>query len=252
MFRLDGRTALVTGAGQNAGAGIARVLAAQGARVAVNDLYPERAEAVAARITREGGTALPLPFDVTDLDAARSAATRIKKEWGEHVDILVNNAGIPADIAHGPFRTIDPDRWRHPIDLNVYGSINCVKAVLDDMCDAGWGRVVQISSGSARTGQNIGVSMYATGKSGVEGFVRHLSAEVAAHGVTANVLALGLMNNLESAKSDEEIAQIKAMIPVGRLGSPEDAGAACAFLASAEAGWLTGQTIDLNGGTQTR
>ncbi|MFE1396972.1 SDR family NAD(P)-dependent oxidoreductase [Nocardiopsis dassonvillei] len=252
MFSLEGRAALVTGAGQNAGAGIARALAHQGAKVAVNDLYAERAEAVCAQITESRGTALALPFDVTDLDVARAATAQAKEKFGQHLDILVNNAGIPADIAHGPFRSIDPARWRHPIDLNIYGSINCVKAVIDDMCEAGWGRVVQISSGSARTGQNAGVSMYATGKSGVEGFIRHLSAEVAGHGVTANVLALGLMNNLESAKLGDELDQIRATIPVGRLGSPEDAGAACAFLASSEAGWLTGQTIDLNGGTQTR
>jgi 3-oxoacyl-[acyl-carrier protein] reductase len=186
VFKLEGRVALVTGAGQGVGEGMARVLARQGAAVIVNDLFEERAEKVAAAIAGEGGRAIAAAFDVTDLAAVETAVREAERELGHHVDILVNNAGIAQGDWNKPFRQLTPEQWRLPIDLNIYGALNTTKVVIDNMCDTGWGRVVQISSGSARTGQNIGVSMYATGKSGIEGFMRHLAAEVGQFGVTAN------------------------------------------------------------------
>ncbi|MEU6259598.1 SDR family NAD(P)-dependent oxidoreductase [Streptomyces sp. NPDC047043] len=248
MFDLTGHVALVTGAGQNAGAGIARALAEQGATVAVNDLRPERAEATCAEIEKAGGRAVPVPFDVTDIDAVRAGVARAGEALGGTVDIMVNNAGIPADMGYGPFRDIAPERWRGPVEINLFGAMNCVHAVLPGMRATGWGRVVQISSGAGRTGLAIGVSLYGAGKSGVEGFVRHISQEEAKAGITANTLALGLMQSAGGPGID----RIAEGIPVGRLGRPEDVGAAVAFLASPEASWLTGQTIDLNGGSHTR
>ncbi|MFC8433569.1 SDR family NAD(P)-dependent oxidoreductase [Streptomyces sp. NPDC057253] len=248
MFDLTGHVALVTGAGQNAGAGIARALAEQGAAVAVNDLRPERAEATCAEIEKAGGRAVPVPFDVTDIDAVRAGVARAGEALGGTVDIMVNNAGIPADMGYGPFRDIAPERWRGPVEINLFGAMNCVHAVLPGMRATGWGRVVQISSGAGRTGLAIGVSLYGAGKSGVEGFVRHISQEEAKAGITANTLALGLMQSAGGPGID----RIAEGIPVGRLGRPEDVGAAVAFLASPEASWLTGQTIDLNGGSHTR
>ena len=164
----------------------------------------------------------------------------------------MNNAGVAHDRATMPFRQLTLDQWAPSIDLNIYGALNCTKVVIDAMCDAGWGRVVQISSGSARTGQNLGVSMYATGKSGVEGFIRHLAAETGQFGVTANVLALGHQENLAAVMPTEMIDHILTTIPIGRLGKPSEVGAACVYLSSDEAGGLTGQTIDFNGGSQTR
>jgi len=247
MFDLSGRVALVTGAGQNTGAGIARALAAQGAAVAVNDLVAERAEAVCAAIEDAGGKAMAVVFDVTDRDAVVAGVARVRAGLGGHVDILVNNAGIPADMGYGEFRTLDPARWRAPVEINLFGAMNCVHAVLDDMCRAGWGRIVQISSGAGRTGSTIGISLYGAGKSGVEGFVRHVACEVAASGVTVNALALGLMQNA----GGPGVAELEARIPVGRRGRPEDVAPAVVYLASPEAAWLTGQTIDLNGGSTT-
>ncbi|MFJ8112415.1 SDR family NAD(P)-dependent oxidoreductase [Streptomyces sp. NPDC096132] len=248
MFDLTGHVALVTGAGQNAGAGIARALARQGAAVAVNDLRPERAEETCAEIEKAGGRAVPVPFDVTDIDAVRAGVARAADALDGTVDILVNNAGIPADMGYGPFRDIAPERWRGPVEINLFGAMNCVHAVLPGMREAGWGRVVQISSGAGRTGLAIGVSLYGAGKSGVEGFIRHVSQEEAKAGITANTLALGLMQSAGGPGID----RIAEGIPVGRLGRPEDVGAAVAFLASPEASWLTGQTVDLNGGSHTR
>lgn len=253
MFSLVGHVALVSGAGQSVGAGIAKVLARQGASVIVNDLHSDRAEKVSAEIVEEGNRAVPAAFDVTDYSATRDAVRTAQAELGDGVvDILVNNAGIAEARVLKPFRELEPHEWRAPIDLNIFGAMNCIKVVLDGMCDGGWGRIVQISSGSARTGDDIRQSMYATGKSGIEGFIRHLAYEVGRDGVTANIVALGHQKNLEEKMTPEMISAILQRIPVRRLGDPIEVGAFCAYLASDEAGGITGQTLDFNGGSQTR
>lgn len=244
LFDASGRIALVTGAGQNVGAGIALALARQGAAVVVNDLAVERADAIAGEIARSGGRAISAPFDVRDEQAVSGAVERITAELGP-VDILVNNAGVPAEMTPAPFRSLMPAEWRPYIDLNIYGSLLCIRAVLDGMCERGWGRIVQISSGAGRNGLAFGVSLYGASKSGIEGFVRHLSQEVARDGVTVNAIALGLMENAGDA---DVVAALARSVPVGRVGSPADVGAAVVYVASDEASWLTGQTIDLNGG----
>jgi 3-oxoacyl-[acyl-carrier protein] reductase len=247
MFDLSGRVALVTGAGQNVGAGIARALAAQGARVAVNDLHAERAEATAKAIEAAGGRAVAVAFDVTSPEAVREGVARAASALGP-VDILVNNAGVPDGMGLSPFREQDPAAWSRQIDLNLYGVLHCAHAVIDGMCERGFGRVVTISSGAGQVGLPIGVSLYGAGKGGAIAFMRHLALELARSGVTANTLALGLMSNAGDADATRGLA---GTIPVGRLGTPEDVGAAVVYLASAEAGWLTGQTIGLNGGSVT-
>ncbi|MBT2272030.1 SDR family NAD(P)-dependent oxidoreductase [Rhodococcus qingshengii] len=252
MFELSGRTALVTGAGQSVGEGIAKVLARQGAAVVVNDLFSDRAEKVADEIMAEGHRAIAKGFDVTDYATTLDSIRAAEEVFGAHVDIVVNNAGIAEGRVTRPFREMNPEDWRAPIDLNIFGAMNCIKAVLDGMCDAGWGRIIQISSGSARTGQDINQTMYATGKSGIEGFIRHLAAETGKYGVTANIVALGLQANLTEKMTPEMIEQLLSGVPIGRLGDPEEAGAFCAYLASDEAGGMTGQTLDFNGGSQTR
>lgn len=246
MFEATERVALVTGAGQGIGVGIARALAAQGAAVAVNDLHAERAGVVADELTAEGLVAIPAPFDVTDPDAVAAGFAHVTDAIGP-VDILVNNAGVPEGMAVAPFRELPPVEWQRYVNLNLYGSMHCIQAVVDGMCDRGWGRIVQISSGAGRTGLAFGVSLYGASKSGVEGFIRHLAMEVARNGVTANCLALGLMANT-AGTDDELLGAMASSVPTGRLGTAEDVGAAVVYLASAEASWLTGQTLDLNGG----
>ncbi|MGV9709071.1 SDR family NAD(P)-dependent oxidoreductase [Gordonia sp. NPDC003424] len=252
MFSLAGRIALVSGAGQSVGEGIATVLARQGASVIVNDLHSDRAEKVAAAIAEEGNRAIASAFDVTDFAAVEEHVRAAEAELGGPVNIVVNNAGIAEGRVIKPFRELNPEDWRAPIDLNIFGAMNCIKVALDGMCDAGWGRIVQISSGSARTGQNINQSMYATGKSGIEGFIRHLAAETGQYGVTANIVALGLQQNLVDKMTPEMIESLLKGVPIGRLGDPIEVGAFCAYLASDEAGGMTGQTLDFNGGSQTR
>ena len=249
LFDLSGKVALVTGAGQNVGAGIARVLAGQGAAVAVNDIRVERAEDTVREITEAGGRAMAVGFDVTDYDDVVAGVARVAAELGS-VDILVNNAGNGGAEGMKPtkFRESDPASWRGPIDVNLYGVMNCSRAVINPMVEKGWGRVVTIASGAGVVGLNIGVSPYGGGKGGAIGFMRHLAVENARAGVTANTLAIGLMPITGDRSVTEALAK---QIPTGRTGLPEDIGYACAYLTSNEAEWVTGQTIHVNGGSVT-
>jgi 3-oxoacyl-[acyl-carrier protein] reductase len=244
VFDLTGRVALVTGAGQGVGAGIASSLSDAGAAVAVNDLVPERAAAVADGLP---GPAVAVPFDVTDLDAVRTGVAEVARALGP-VDVLVNNAGIPtAGFPQTTFRESDPGVWRRFVDLNLYGVLNCTHAVVGGMCDRGRGRVVTISSEAGRVGLGIGVSLYGAAKAGAVGLMRHVAVEVAPFGVTVNSLSLGLMDNVAGEWSEA----MAKRVPRRRLGSPADVGAAVVFLASDEADWITGQVLPVNGGTAT-
>jgi len=246
MFDLSGRTALVTGAGQGVGLGIAGTLIEAGAKVYVNDLVPERAEAAATQL---GTSARPLAFDVADFDAVSAAIAT-----ADPIDILVNNAGIPPSMRPVKFRELPRDEWAPYVDVNLYGVLNCVEAVLDGMCERRWGRIITISSGAGTEGLNIGVSIYGAGKGAGMSFMRHLAVETAGDGVTANTLALGLMERNEPGITEEQrtvTARIARSVPVGRLGTGRDIGYACVYLASDEASWMTGQTIALNGGSVT-
>ena len=241
MFELKERTALVTGSGQGMGLGIARALGRQGAKLWINDLFPERSEQACQTLISEGLQASPAAFDVTGYPAVTAAIDKLGP-----VDILVNNAGIPGlegmELRH--FIDMDPGEWRPQVDLNLYGTLNCTHAVLPGMRDRQWGRIIVISSDAGRTGSNAGVTIYGACKAAAVQLVRNLSQEVASMGITANAIALGPMNNLP-----EDIAGFAAKgVPTGRLGTPEDAGAAVAYLASEESSWVTGQLLPVNGG----
>jgi NAD(P)-dependent dehydrogenase (short-subunit alcohol dehydrogenase family) len=244
MFDLSKRIALVTGAGQGVGAGIVRALAGQGARVAVNDLHAERAEQTAVAV---GRGAIAVSFDVTEAAAVSDGIRRVEAALGP-IDVLVNNAGIPEGMGIASFRDMEPAQWRRYVELNLYGVLNCTKAVIDGMCARRFGRVVTISSGAGQIGVRLGISLYGAGKGGAIAFMRHLAVEVARDGVTVNTLALGLMSNQADTP---QTAPLASSVPVGRLGTPDEVGAAVVYLASDEASWMTGQTIGLNGGSIT-
>lgn len=247
MFDLTGRRALVTGAGQGVGAGIARTLAERGASVAVNDLYADRAAETVEAIEKAGGRAVVAAFDVGDYAAVAQGIADAEAALGP-IDILVNNAGVPPGMGVGPFRETDPESWRPYVDLNTYGVMNCSHAVVNGMCERGHGRIVTISSGAGTVGLSLGVSAYAAGKGGGISFMRHLALETAREGVTANTIAIGLIDN----HAEPEItAHMAKTVPVGSLGQPEDIAALVVYLASDEARWMTGQTIELNGGSVT-
>ncbi|MEB4211751.1 SDR family NAD(P)-dependent oxidoreductase [Mycobacterium sp. 94-17] len=248
MFDLTGHVALVTGGGQNVGAGIAQALAARGATVAVNDFHADRAERIARQIQDAGGLAIATPFDVTDLDAVEAGFDTVSNRVGP-VDILVNNAGTggpttPLQVAK--FADMAPEQWRPVVAVNLFGPMNCAKTAIGSMIDRGWGRVITISSGAGEIGMDLGVSHYGAAKAGAIGFMRHLAIENAGHGITANTISLGLV--LDDPGIVEALANT---IPVKRMGTPADVGALAVYLASAEASWITGQTIGLNGGSLT-
>ena len=288
MFDLTGKVALVTGAGQGVGAGIVAALASRGASVAVNDVVAERAEACAEQLTESLNASLTAeisseqsgsnsgesasqtvsqtsqatpasspeanspkviaaPFDVTSREATEEGIARAAEQLGP-IDILVNNAGNAGanTFTPTPFSELSPDQWQKFIDVNLYGVLNCTKAVLSGMQDRRWGRIITISSGAGQSGLNIGVSIYGAAKGGSIAFMRHIAIENAKMGITANSLALGLMDTIDDPSVTEHLARA---IPVGRLGSPEDIGAACVWLASEEAAWVTNQTIGINGGS---
>jgi 2-hydroxycyclohexanecarboxyl-CoA dehydrogenase len=243
---LTGRTALITGAGQNVGAETARVLAAQGARVIVNDLFDDRAKRVADEIRSAGGTAEPAICDVTDLAAVREMVSQAGQ-----VDILVNNAGIPlSGFTMRAFVDEDPADWQAFINLNVYGPMNCTHAVLPGMIARGWGRVITISSESARVGDRR-LAVYAASKGAGPAFMRSLAKEVGRNGITCNSLSLATQNNAGlDESSDMTLRQLKAYA-IPRLGHGSDVAAAIAWLTSDGGSWVTGQTIPVNGGYAT-
>jgi NAD(P)-dependent dehydrogenase (short-subunit alcohol dehydrogenase family) len=249
---MDGRVALVTGAGPNNGHAIVVALAEAGADVAISDLNPTHAERGANSVTAAGRRATAVPFDITDLEAVRAGVAQAERDLGP-IDILVNNAGTiePRDGMSGgqmgPFVDSDPAIWHRWIDLNLYGSLHCVHAVLRGMVERGWGRVVQISSAAGARGTAGGTSTYGAGKAAIEGALRHIAIENATTGVTVNSIALGAIASPD-AISSPSLDALRAAVPVGRTGRPDEVAGAVVWLASEVGGWVTAQTIHVNGG----
>ncbi len=252
-FDLAGKRALITGGGQGVGEGIARLLAAAGAEVFVNDLFEDRAQAVAGSIVADGGSAAGAAFDVTDFAGVHEAFARAGQ-----VDILVNNAGNAGAEGWGglaSFVDTAPADWSKYLSVNLYGVMNCVHAALPGMIAAKWGRVVTIVSDASRVGE-AQMAAYGAAKSGAAGFSRCIAHEVARHGITVNNISLGTMRTPVSAgfwdSSDPAAtAQKKAMMAnylVRRPGEPDDVAWVIAMLASPRSAWVTGQTIPVNGG----
>ena len=239
------KTVLITGAGRGVGLSVATKLAVAGHRVLINDINPKMAEAAASAIIADGGDAMAAAFDVSQTEAALSAIKDLQAQSGG-IDILINNAGNAGsvDMQQLSFRDMPIDQWNQFLGVNLYGVLNCTKAVIDGMCERGWGRVITISSEAGRQGLDINVSLYGTAKAGAAHFMRHLAREVGADGVTANSIALGLMDNVP----EEFAAPLIRGIPAGRLGSGADVAHAVHYLIDEQASWVTGQTLVVNGG----
>lgn len=243
LFDLSGRVALVSGAGRGMGFGVARALAAQGATVAINDFHADRAEAAAAQLREWGAAAHAAPADMTDRAAIAAMLQRLQAQAGP-VDIFVHNAGIPAQgWGYTPFLESPPAQWDAWLQLNLVGFMHACQLLLPSMIERRWGRIVGINSDAARTATGMGLCAYGAAKAAALGFVRNLSGEVGRHGITVNALSLGTMNNWEGSD-----AVARKTTTVGRAGSPDDVGAAVAYLASSEAAWVTGQLLPVNGG----
>jgi 2-hydroxycyclohexanecarboxyl-CoA dehydrogenase len=243
---LAGRHALVTGGGSGIGRAVARHLGRDGAAVTVLDLDLDAARRVAGELAAMGVAAGAVAADVADGDAVRTATDEARRERGA-VQILVCSAGI---AGFSPVLTMTEAAWDRMLAVHLRGTFLVTQAVLPDMLAARWGRVVTLSSvGGLRGGPQL--AHYAAAKAGVIGFTKALALEVGAHGITANAVAPGLVDTpmlRGSGMPADMLEQSRRQIPVGRLGTPDDIAAACAFLVSEEAGFVTGQVVSPNGG----
>ncbi len=244
------RTAVVTGGASGIGLAISERLARDGAAVAIFDLNAEAAEEAAAKIAATGGTASGFGVDVTDRPGITAALAEVVARLGSPT-ILVNNAGIDA---FDPFLDISLELWERVLRVNLTGMFNCCQAVIPAMLEAGWGRIVNISSSSTHSGVPR-MTHYVASKSGVIGLTKSLALEFAAKGITVNTIPPGFIDTpmlrAASQRGALDIERATAMTPVGRPGRPEDIAAACAFLVSEEASYITGQVLGVNGGRNT-
>ncbi|MSS72124.1 MAG: 3-oxoacyl-[acyl-carrier-protein] reductase [Candidatus Latescibacteria bacterium] len=250
MSLKPGRVALVTGASRGLGRAIALRLAREGASIAVNYLEdPEgvnrqEAEAVASEVTAGGGKAIPVAANVSDAAQVETMARTIAGALGP-VSILVNNAGILRDMT---LKRMGEEDWQAVLDVNLTGAFRCVRAVLEGMREAGWGRVVNLSSVVGLTG-GLGQTNYAASKAGLIGFTKSLAREVGRRGITANAVAPGFIRTgMLYTIPEEARTKILEQIPLNAWGEPEDVAHAVAFLASEESRYITGQVIGVNGG----
>ena len=241
MFDLTGKGALVTGATGGIGGAIAKILHAQGANVAVSGTKAERLEALAAEL---GSRVFVLPCDLRDRAAVAELANTAEKTLGQ-VDILVNNAGITHDNL---FMRMKDEEWDDVIAVNLTSVFVLTRGVLRGMMRRRAGRIVNIASISGVLG-NPGQGNYAASKAGLVGMTKSLAREVSSRGITANCIAPGFISTpMTDALTPKQTEAIAAAIPAAKLGKPEDIAAVVVFLASQEAGYITGETVHVNGG----
>lgn len=241
MFDLTGKCALITGASGGIGGAIAAALHGAGATVGLSGTRVEPLEALAAQL---GERAHVLPCNLSDAEAVEALPKQAIEAMGA-LDILVNNAGITKDQI---FMRMSDDDWAQVLDVNLTSTMRLCRAVMRPMMKARWGRIINISSIVGATG-NPGQANYAASKAGMVGMTKSIAYEVASRGITANAVAPGFIATAMTDKlNDEQKAAINVKIPAARMGNPEEIAAAVLYLASPEAGYVTGTTLHVNGG----
>ena len=242
MFDLTGMTALVTGASGGIGSAIARALAAQGARLAVSGSNADKLNAFRDTL---GGDHVALPCDLGDSAAVDGLVPAAVEALGGKLDILVNNAGVTRDNL---ILRMKDEEWMDVIRINLEANFRLARAAAKPMMKARFGRIISITSVVGATG-NPGQANYAASKAGVTGLTKALAQELASRGVTANCVAPGFIATAMTAElPDAQKEALNTRIPAGRMGEGEDIAAAVVYLASKEAGYVTGQTLHVNGG----
>jgi 3-oxoacyl-[acyl-carrier protein] reductase len=243
------RNVLVTGGSKGIGAAIARALAANGANVAVNyHTSADAARELVAEFRASGVEAAALQADLGEAKEAERLVGRAEKALGGAIDILVNNAGDV--VRQSPVEDMDVALWDEVMRLNLTAAMVCSRGVIPGMKSSGWGRIVNISSISAHTGGGPGGSHYAASKAGMSSLTRSLAKELGPHRITANSVDPGIIltDIHRRFNTPEGLEQLKAMVPLGYLGLPEDVAGAVVFLASDSAAYITGSTMAVNGG----
>ena len=245
---LNGRVAVITGAGSGMGRSMALRLAEDNARIAIWDINGEGAEETARMVRDAGGTAIAIVADCSDKAAIKAAADQTRRELGK-ITILINNAGIaPFD----DFLTIDQELFEKVMRINLTGPFLVTQECVPDMVEAKWGRIVNITSSSTQSGSAL-QTHYTSSKGGLLALTKCLAVALGEHGITANMIPPGsidtpMLRGAEIMQRPGAIEAYGAALPVKRIGTGEDIAAAAAFLVSEEAGYMTGQTISVNGG----
>jgi 3-oxoacyl-[acyl-carrier protein] reductase len=244
MFSLKDKVALITGASQGIGRATSLVLAEAGAKMAIAARNADKLGSLAAEIEAAGGEALAVPMDVADPAQVKAGFQQVLAKFGK-LDILVNNAAITRDTLALRMKLED---WEAVLRTNLTGAHLCIQQALGVMIRQRSGRIINISSVVAETG-NAGQANYVASKAGLIGLTRAIAVEVASRNITVNAVAPGFIETPMTASLSQELKdKVKALIPLGRLGADHDIAAAIAFLASDEAGYITGQVLDVNGG----
>ena len=243
-MKLEGRVALVTGASQGIGSACAASLARQGAAVALAARNQQKLDELAQQITTAGGKAATFVIDVADEEQIKSGIKAALAHFGK-IDILVNNAGITRDQLVMRMKRTD---WDAVLNTNLTSAYLCIQQVIGSMLKQRWGRIINVSSIFGQTGQ-AGQANYAASKAGLIGLTMAMAREVASRNITVNAVAPGFIETGMTAVLSEEFKQNAVkMIPLGRVGRPEDVANAVSFLASEEASYITGHVLNVNGG----
>ena len=246
---MTGKVALVTGAGQGMGKAAALKLADRGASLVVNDLDGHLAKQTAENIIERGAQAVHIRADISLSTEVNSMVDSALKRY-QDINILVNAAGI---VRPTPVIDMEEEEWDAVLSVNLKGTYLCSRAVLPAMQKAGWGRIINFSSTAGKSTSTIGGAHYTASKAGVLGFTRHLAKESASYGITVNSVCPGLIDT-EMVRSTISSDRIKAYVnrfPVSRLGDPDEVAELVAFLASDNASYITGASLDINGGDLT-